>query len=377
MSDRPAMLILSFSPIVGDARVLKQVARFATRFDVVTCGYGPAPDGVSEHIRIPDDQRYDDLDGRLITLRQYRRAYWALGAVRWTRRRLAARAFDIAIANDVEAVPVALRVKPRHGVLADLHEYSPRLHEDNALWRRRIAPWFEWLCRRYVRRAASWSSVSQGIIDEYERRFGFRAQLVANAAPYRDATPSPVSTPIRIVHSGACLRDRQLHLMIEAALAATNDITLDLYLTPNDPPYLQELRDLADGDPRVTVHDPVPYPRLIETLNSYDVGLFVLPPLTFNYQMALPNKLFDFVQARLGVVIGPSVEMVRYVDHYELGIVTGDFTVDATREALDALTTESVAAFKARASAAAEELGADRQIDVWQRMIDDQMGRDR
>lgn len=377
MSRRPTMLILSYSPVAHDARVLKQIVRFTRDFDVTTCGYGPAPEGVVEHISIPDDQRYNDLDGKLITLKRYRKAYWRLSAVKWSREHLKGRRFDVAIADDVEAVPVAVKLKPRHGVLADLHEYSPRLHDDHEMWFRRITPWFEWVVSHYVTKAWSWSTVSRGIVDEYERNFGFRAELVTNAAPYQDAVPGPVGSPIRLVHSGACLRNRQLHIMAEAVEAASNDVTIDFYLTANDPPYLEELKELAAASTRVTVHDPVPYSELAATLNAFDVGIHVLPPINFNNKLALPNKLFDYIQARLGVVIGPSSEMKHYVDEYSIGEVADDFTLDATRGAIERLTVESVTAFKANSHAHAEELGADRQVDVWERLITAQLLRKR
>lgn len=367
------MLILSYSPIARDARVLKQVARFTQDFDVTTCGYGPAPEGVVEHITIPDDQRYNDLNGSLITLKRYRPAYWRLSAVRYSREVLKGRRFDIAIANDVEAVPVAVKLRPRRGVLADLHEYSPRLHDDHELWFQRITPWFEWVVRRYVTKAAAWTTVSRGIVDEYEKNFGFRARLVTNAAPYREATPSPVGDRIRLVHSGACLRNRRLHVMAEAVEAAANDVTLDFYLTANDPPYLQELKDFAARSARITVHDPVPYADLARTLESYDVGIHVLPPINFNNKLALPNKLFDYVQARLGVLIGPSEEMVYYVDRYDLGEVAADFELEATTAAIERLTPASVTRFKANAHAHAAELAGERQVDIWAETIDELM----
>ena len=46
-SMKPKLLILSFSPIASDARVLKQVDLFAEDYEVTTCGYGPAPAGAT------------------------------------------------------------------------------------------------------------------------------------------------------------------------------------------------------------------------------------------------------------------------------------------------------------------------------------------
>ena len=369
------LLILSFSPIATDARVLKQVERFASTYSVTTCGYGPRPDGVDEHIQIPDEVPANDLNGRLITLHLYSRAYWSLGAVTWARKALAGHPFDVILANDVETVPLALHLAPAQGVHADLHEYSPRLHAEFEGWLRRIAPYYEWLCKRYVSKAQSWTTVGEGLAKEYERNFGFRPLLVTNAAPFADVAPQPVGEPIRLVHSGAALRKRNIHTLIAAVTGSPADVTLDLYLTANDPAYLAELRQGADESDRITLHDPVPYSDLVRTLNAFDVGVHFLPPVNFNNEWALPNKMFDYVQARLGIVVGPSAEMAKYVDRFELGAVATDFSIDALRAAIAGLTVDSVSAYKANADAAARELSAGPQVDVWDGCIARLAGR--
>lgn len=369
MNTRRSMLILSFSPITDDARVLKQVAHFSQQFDVTTCGFGDAPAGAVEHLRVPEGLRTDDLDGRLITLKLYGRAYWKLSAIAWARRALAGRRFDVAIADDVEAVPIAVEVKPTCGVLADLHEYTPRLHDDNPAWLRRITPFWEWVTRRYVTKARSWSTVSRGLAAEYEKNFGFRAELVTNAAPYAELAPTPVSRPLRLVHSGAALRNRHLATMAEAVIAAESDVTLDFYLTPNHADVIDELQRLAQRSPRIRVNAPVPYRDLVRTLNGFDVGVFVLEPVTFNYAHALPNKLFDYVQARLGILVGPSPEMADYVRRFEVGVVAEGFTVEATRRAVDGLSPEVVTEFKANADRRAAELDGSKQVLIWDGMI--------
>ena len=44
-------------------------------------------------------------------------------------------------------------------------------------------------------------------------------------------------------------------------------------------------------------------------MNACDVGVFCMPPINVNARYALPNKFFDFVQARLAVAVGPAEEM--------------------------------------------------------------------
>ena len=43
---RPRLLIISFSTITADARLLKQIARLREDFEVHTLGYGDVPAGV-------------------------------------------------------------------------------------------------------------------------------------------------------------------------------------------------------------------------------------------------------------------------------------------------------------------------------------------
>ncbi len=372
---KPRLLILSFSPIVSDARVLKQIEVFRTRYAVTTCGYGTAPAGVERHIEMPRSESYQDLDGRLITLHLYRAAYWRISAVAWVKRHLRPGDYDVILANETEAVPVALWLKPAYGVHADLHEYTPRLNEEHVLWAKRIRPFHEWVCRHYVTRASSWSTVSNGLVREYEKEFGFRAELVTNAAPYTDCEPRPVSTPMRLVHSGACLRNRRLTEMVDAVALSDADVTLDLYLTPNHPDYLEELKAHAADVPAVRIHEPVPYAELIRTLNGYDVGVHLLPPTNFNNTWALPNKLFDYVQARLGILIGPSPEMVDYVEQHGLGAVASGFDAADLAKTIAGLDAARVTTWKANAHVSAEALGAEEQMRIWLRCVDELVAR--
>jgi hypothetical protein len=367
---RPSLLIVSFSPLASDARVLKQIRLFAADYEVTTCGYGPSPEGVAAHIEMPRSADYQDLNGRLITLKQYELAYRRISAVRWTREHLRPGDYDIVLANEPEAVPVALGLRPRLGIHADLHEYTPLLKEEFPAWRRRITPFYDWLCRRYVTRADSWTTVSRGLADAYEKNFGFRPELVTNAAPLTDLSPSPLSDPIRAVHSGACLRNRRLDVLIDAMEQTTARVTLDFYLTPNDPGFLSELKERAADLPSVTVHDPLPYSELIPTLNGYDVGIHILPPTNFNNAWALPNKLFEYAQARLGVIVGPSPEMARYVESLGFGVVTDGFEAGELVAVLDEMTPERVASWKSAADAHALELSAESQLPVWKRAVD-------
>jgi hypothetical protein len=371
VTSRPRLLILSFSDISADARVLKQVRRFVTQYDVTTCGFGPAPDAGVRHLRIPDGRTIDQRNRNDLILRRYRRMYWSLPGIAHVMSVLPSEPrFDVVLANDIDTVGVAMALEPTGGVHADIHEYAPRQNEELLLWRIFVAPYVRWMCRNFLTKSDSVTTVGKGVADEYRRVFDVQAGVVTNAAPYADLEPGPVGSPIRLVHSGAALRNRHLEVTVSAVLASSADLSLDLFLMPNDPAYIEELRGLAGDDGRVRVRDPLPYAQLIETLNEYDAGIHVIPPTNFNNRWSLPNKFFDYVQARLALVIGPSAEMRQVLQRHDLGAVAAGFGIDEVRASLDGLTQDAVAAWKANAASAARELSAEEQIEGWARAVD-------
>lgn len=367
---RPSLLIISLSTLVADARVLRQIRLFTADYAVTTVGYGPAPEGVVDHVRVPDEIVSWHKDRKLLLLRRYQAAYDTAPVIRHLRPRLQPGRYDVVLANDVDAVPLAVTLDPPGGVHADLHEYASRQNEESRRWRWFVAPYRRWLVRTWVTRAASVTTVGAILAREYRREFGVEAGVVPNTAAYADRSPTPVGEPLRLVHSGAARRNRSLGVMLEAVRLTQRPVTLDLYLVPNDPAYLEELEQEAADLPQVRFNDPVPPGELVERLAACDVGVFVLPPLTFNYLNTLPNKFFDFVQARLGIVVGPSPEMARLVEEHGLGVVAPDFSAATLARAIDELTPEAVPGYKAASHAIAREYSAEEQVRGWAAAVD-------
>jgi hypothetical protein len=96
-------------------------------------------------------------------------------------------------------------------------------------------------------------------------------------------------------------------------------------------------------------------------MESYDVGLYSLQPTSFNNLHALPNKFFDFVQAGLAVVIGPSPDMAALVATHDLGVVADGFDRDSVRAALAGLDPAAVDRWRANARAARPVLSAENE----------------
>lgn len=375
MTTRARILVLTYTPFAQEPRALKQVRFLKEKHDVTTAGFGPAPFSDVPHVEIPSvaPQRWG-LFGRLmaagfLVLRWYRPLAWLNALDRETRRLVGGTSWDIVIAHDLKTLDVSLDLGAAHGVVLDLHEYAPRQEEHSFLWRWLIAPYFRWMCRTRVPLVAEVVTVSQGIADEYKAKFGFDSTLVVNATPYAQLDPKPVGSPMRLVHSGGVAVQRRLDIMIQGVRETSANVTLDLYLVGGDSPVMTQLKELAGDDPRIRFREPVPYSDLVATLNEYDLGLSIFPPTTFNLAWCLPNKFFDFVQARLGVIVGPSPEMSRFVDEFGIGIVLPDFEPLSLAAALEAITSDQIAAWKAASAAHADELSSESQATIWDDLV--------
>jgi hypothetical protein len=138
--------------------------------------------------------------------------------------------------------------------------------------------------------------------------------------------------------------------------------SLDFVLVSRDGDgYVRRLRALAAGDERIRFLPPVAMGELTTFANAYDVGVYLLRADNFNRRFALPNKIFEFVQARLAVAVGPSPEMARLVREHGLGVVAQDERPESLAAALSALDAGAVWEYKQRSHAAAGQLCAERE----------------
>jgi hypothetical protein len=119
----------------------------------------------------------------------------------------------------------------------------------------------------------------------------------------------------------------------------------------------------------VRFREPVPPAELPFAMNACDVGVFCMPPININARYALPNKFFDFVQARLAVAVGPAEEMARLTSELGLGPVSADFSEAAFTQALAGLDAAAVSRYKAAAHASAKELSSERDEQVERELL--------
>lgn len=246
---------------------------------------------------------------------------------------------DAVHAQDVFSIGVAARAVARARLAGrkvafvyDAHEFVPGLPK-HASRSPRYAAAVESLEREYIRDADRIVTVSPVIADAIKSHYGLdRRPVVVLNAPLTPGGRRPVvsvrsaagveADVALLVYSGGLKRVRGIDVAIEA-MRHLPGVHLAVVCVPHTGAALVvELRLLAEQHGvagRVHFVDPVPSDEVVCFLATADVGVHPLLAGIPNHEMALPNKLFEYVHAGLPVVVTDLQELGSFVREHGLG----------------------------------------------------------
>jgi len=331
---KPRLLIIVFNSLKYDARVKRQIKALTPIYDVDVACYPSEPvEGAS--LIILDKPGLGYLQKLRIVvnvlLRNTQGVHRLLFPYDSFRQKVKDK-YDMILANDIESLPMAFSFDRTVPVVLDAHEYSPKHFEESFKWRMIFQPVILELCRTYLSQVSKMLTVCDSLAEEYSREFNVNPIVITNAPSYADLAPSAVNPDaIKIVYHGGINRPRKIENMIRMMDFLPEQYQLDLILVEPGTmakatrEYIENINSMAEAHPQVHLLRPFNPEDVVNNTNDYDIGIFILEPINFNYTYALPNKLFEFIQARLAVFIGPSVEMQRIVEKYQNGRVAADF----------------------------------------------------
>ena len=373
------ILIIAFSNLNIDSRVQRQINSLKEQYETTVIGWESPNIENTQFIKVsppPTGKANKIKEAFLLITKQYKTYYKhkyennffkAINTV-YTKNFN----FDIIIANDIESLPIALKIKKNEKILVDLHEYSPLEFEDSLIWSIFFKDFKYYLCNTYLNLTDKIITVCDGISKKYEKEFNLKnIDVITNASPYnKTLQPTKVDTnKIKLIHHGIALESRHLEIMLNMMDFLDPRFTLDLILIPSRPKYLKKLKKNYSMKKNINFLDPVSPNNLIKVCNSYDLGIFVLPPVNFNYKYALPNKLFQFLQSRIGVIIGPSIEMLSILKPFNCYVNLNTYSPQKCAEILNKLTTKDIENLKKETPIAAKELNAEKNTLKLQQIV--------
>jgi hypothetical protein len=379
------VLVISFSDLANDPRVNRQLRWLAGRYRVVAAGLAdPQLDGV-EFISLvaARNSRLRNFGAfAALACGFFDHYYWQKSLIREALPKLAGIQADVILANDIVTVPLARRIANGARIVLDAHEYAPLELEDVFLWNLLLRPFATALCVQHIPHVDAMTTVCEGIAEAYDALTGVHPAVLTNAPDYQALAPRPYrdgDRPIRLIHHGILYPSRKIENMILMMDHVDSRFELNLMLLDLDTRYRARLEAMVRDRPAIRFLPPVPMRALPAFLNQFDIGLFLLEPVNFNYRLALPNKLFEFIQGRLGVAIGPSPEMARVVTTTGCGVVAPDFKPASLAACLNRLDARAINALKQRSHDAAWSLSAQANektlLEIVERVLEKNRGR--
>lgn len=275
---------------------------------------------------------------------------------------------DALLANDLDtllcnALISKLKRKPLY---YDTHELFTEVPElQNAGLKKKV-----WLCveRHCIHRPVATYTVCKSIADYYNEKYGLNMQVVRNL-PVCKERKSYDSRENILLYQGALNMGRGIELLIEM-MGFIPDYKL--YIAGKG--YMElELKKLAANlnlTNRVVFTGNLPFDELHELTGRAKIGFSVEQGSSLNYKYALPNKIFDYIQAGTPVICSNFPEMSAVVEKFSVGEIFSGHDAKSLSELVLSLLADSekLAACHRNCIVAASELNWENEQKVLQKI---------
>lgn len=223
------------------------------------------------------------------------------------------------LSNDLDTLlPNWITARLRRRRLAfDTHEYWTEVPELVNRPRTRAA-WL-WLEQRLFPRVDHAMTVNQSIADIYHRAYRIPVAAVRNLPLRLPAVPERTQPGHLLIYQGALNVGRGIELMIAALLELPAHYTLCIAGTGPEAPQLAALITELGLQDRVDLRGHVPFAQLPALTATAALGFSLEEDRGASYHYALPNKLFDYIQAGIPVVVSDLPEMAAIVREHGVG----------------------------------------------------------
>lgn len=320
------------SRILKITRSLEEAALFDRIRILATWGEGLAEeedlDGVRRVVRI----RPRIGEGRDGTFwKAARIGSWSRGVM----QALRGQGVDCVNAHSLSVLPLCVLLKRAKGarLIYDTHELETETAGSTGI-RRVLARLVE---RLLIREADAVMAVNDSIAAWYRQAYGLERVWVVKNVPYRPESP-PVRTPM--LREAFGITEGALLFLYQGAIVKERGIRrlLDVFSRLDESRHLvlmgfgegvEMVRLAAREHPNIHYHPAVPPSEVFRYTCGADVGVHLIENTCLNHYYCLPNKIWEYLNAALPVVVSDLPEMARVVERFGCGWTCGPSEEDA------------------------------------------------
>ena len=221
------------------------------------------------------------------------------------------------------------------GFVARLRHSAPIVYDSHEIWPHRNRPdgsrFKSWGLTQIDRIVAHLATavivVSGAYADHFWRRYARRTTVVRNIPPAAARAPVPAFANMDAIPRPRLLYVGKVapHRGIEQTMEALPDIPNASFVLvgPGGAPFKEDLRRLAEQLgilERVHFIDLVPLDAVVPTIAQADVGTSIVQNVGLSHVSTLPNKVFEYLQAGLALVVSDFPEVRRVVEQHGVGV---------------------------------------------------------
>ena len=202
-------------------------------------------------------------------------------------------------------------------------------------------------------------TVSESIANHYKKKYNSQFKVIRNV-PYKASVergefPFNRGNKKIILYQGSVNVGRGLELMIDAMPLIENA----LFVIVGEGDITQQLKQKVEENKlaeRVIFLGRIAPEKLQMLTPLADAGISLEEDLGLNYRYALPNKLFDYIQAQIPVIVSNLPEMRAMVKKYDVGIVLEERTQENLAQQITKMLQQGKKTWKEQLKNASEEL---------------------
>lgn len=220
-------------------------------------------------------------------------------------------------------------------------------------------------------------TVSQSIVDQYEKEYGIRPYLVRNippaGVPAVTETKASLGMPdnkfVLLLQGNGINEGRGGEELVQA-MQFLPDAHLFIVGNGHALPQLKTMTQALHLNDRITFVPRQTQEKLFNYTALADVGMALDRDVSANLRFSLPNKIFEYIKAGTPQIVSNLVERAAIINHYKVGVVTEELTPEAIADAVKRLQSdpELYAQCKANCIPAAQALTWENEERVLQQI---------
>ena len=251
---------------------------------------------------------------------------------------------DLIFANDLDTLPAAFlahKLKRKSKIVYDSHELFTEAPELEGRFVKKI---WERIEKLIFPRLTNIITVNDSIAEIFKSKYRKSIVVIRNVSEKFDWSELkskkelgiPEDKELIIVQGSGLNIDRG----IEEAILAMQFIDNTILLIVGDGDVIPNAKELVKAhqlETKVLFFGKRPYKEMMQFTRYASIGLALDKPKSLNYRFALPNKLFDYIQADTAVICYNLIEIQKIVDKYKIGISIETISPEAIAETINGL----------------------------------------